>query len=117
MSLLRNLKLVKVLGRSKKRKTKQAHVLSDQKAAAQWSVDHWNTSGTTKLAELEKITGKSFGSGTESMTISDFVKLKLNRMPNPGDEIVENGLSFLVLNIKSFRVGEVQIRLVASKNS
>ena len=117
MSLLRNLKVVKILGRLKKSKGKKSHVLANQKAASvNWYVDHWDTSGSVKLTELEKVTGKTFGVDTKNMTVSDFVKLKLQRMPNPGDEIIENGLSFLVLNIKNFRAGELQVRLIKPKN-
>lgn len=117
MSLLRNLKVVKILGRLKKSKGKKNHVLDNQKTTlVKWCVDHWNTSGGVELKELEKVTGKTFGVDTQTMTVSDFVKLKLHRMPNPGDEIIENGLSFLVLNIKSFRAGEVQVRLIKPKH-
>lgn len=87
---------------------------SDKRRSTSWSVDHWVSNGSARLTDLQAMTGINLDVGSEIKTINDLLLKELKRIPNPGDEIVVNGLSFLVLNIKKFRAGDIQIRFVTT---
>jgi CBS domain containing-hemolysin-like protein len=89
--------------------------LQDKKASIHWDVDHWESEGSLKISALERITGVKFDSKIEPNTINGLFMQELNRVPNPGDEIIVNDLCFLALNVKKFRVGRVQINVVKPK--
>ena len=84
----------------------------DETAPVSWDTDHWESDGSVKVRDLERITGVTFESNIKSDTINALFLQQLNRIPNPGDEIIVNGLCFLALNVKKFRAGTVHIRAV-----
>ncbi|PWQ99438.1 hemolysin family protein [Leucothrix arctica] len=79
-----------------------------------WKDDHWTSDGLVSLTDLERIVGVDFDNNIESNTISGLFMKQLNRMPNAGDEIIEEGLRFVALDIENNRVGQVQIFPVTS---
>lgn len=71
--------------------------------------DHWEADGLVSITDLERAVHVDFDNNIESNTISGLFMTQLSRMPNQGDEIIENGLRFVALDIENNRVGNVHI--------
>lgn len=59
--------------------------------------------------DLERVIPSSFSDDNDTNTISGLFMRYLNRMPRPGDEIVQSKMRFLVLDVINNRAGAVQI--------
>ena len=71
--------------------------------------DHWVAHGLASLADIERETGFTVADTFEANTISGFLMSKLQRIPEMGDIVEEEGFRFTVQDIKGRRVQRVRI--------
>lgn len=82
-----------------------------------WQHDHWDLEGSAVLADLLSLanTNALTPENEKPISVSEFITEKLGRSANPGDIIHAFGLEFLILNVKSHRVGRINVYPIPSK--
>ena len=71
--------------------------------------DHWVAHGLASLADIERQTGFTVPDKYKANTISGLLMRKLQRIPEPGDEVEDQNFRFTVEDIKGRRVERVRI--------
>jgi CBS domain containing-hemolysin-like protein len=70
---------------------------------------HWVAHGLASLADIERQTGFTVPDKYKANTISGLLMRKLQRIPEPGDEVEDQNFRFTVEDIKGRRVERVRI--------
>ena len=71
--------------------------------------DHWLVRGLASLADIERETGFSTDSAFKANTLSGLVMNHLERIPERGDVVEENGFRFTVVEVRNRRVEKLLI--------
>ncbi len=71
---------------------------------------HWEADGLISLTDLERSVGLKIDDHLDANTLSGLFMQRLTRMPETGDEIIENNYHLRVVDIDDHRVGKVHIR-------
>lgn len=79
--------------------------------------DNWEAHGLAPLADVERVIGYSVDDHFNANTLSGLIMNKLERIPEVGDEIVDNGYKFQVLEVKDRRVERLIIEPDGSSGS
>ncbi len=79
--------------------------------------NHWEADGLTSLGDLEKVVGLSVPTDLDANTLSGLFMERLTRMPEAGDDIVEDGYWLRVLSTEDRRVGRVSIERIDSSEA
>ena len=74
---------------------------------------HWEADGLISLTDLERSIGLKIDDQLDANTLSGLFMQRLARMPETGDEILENSYKLRVLNKDEYRVGTVYIELLS----
>ena len=70
---------------------------------------HWLAEGLASLADIERATGFKVDDALEANTLSGLFMVRLGRIPEVGDEIVEGDYHFRVESLKDRRVAVVRV--------
>jgi CBS domain containing-hemolysin-like protein len=70
---------------------------------------NWEADGLISLTDLERSIGLSIDVQLDANTLSGLFMQRLARMPEKGDEIIENNYQMRVLSTDDHRVGKVHI--------
>jgi CBS domain containing-hemolysin-like protein len=73
----------------------------------------WEADGLISLSDLERSIGLKIDDQLDANTLSGLFMQRLARMPEIGDEILENGYLLCVLSKDEHRVGKVHIELLS----
>jgi CBS domain containing-hemolysin-like protein len=83
--------------------------VAEQEFPIQRREDHWVAHGLAPLADVERATGFTVSDRFEANTLSGLIMRNLQRLPTVGDEIVQDGYRFVVLEMEKRRVQRVEI--------
>ncbi|MEP4378397.1 MAG: hemolysin family protein [Alphaproteobacteria bacterium] len=83
--------------------------ISEQVFPVEEKDGHWIAHGLASLADLERDTGFTVPDSLDANTISGFLMAHLQRIPESGDVVEEEGFRFTVEDIKGRRVQRVRI--------
>ncbi len=72
----------------------------------------WEGSGWTQLGDVERSLQIEFEENLDANTLSGLFMVRLTRVPEPGDSIVEHGFRFTVESMTGHRVDVVKIEVV-----
>lgn len=72
--------------------------------------DAWEADGLISLSDLERIIGLKVPIDLDANTLSGLIMQHLARMPEPGDEIIQDDFVLQVLSLVDRRVGKVEIQ-------
>lgn len=75
----------------------------------------WLASGQLSFGELQKVIGMTLEGGTGITTLGGFIMARLERLPQEGDQIEEEGYEFLVSKMDGRRIRTVKISPVSPK--
>lgn len=75
--------------------------------------DHWEADGMVTLSDLEKAIGFMVPDDLDANTLSGLFMIRLERMPEAGDEITEHSYKLRVLSYEDRRVGRVSIEKIS----
>jgi len=70
----------------------------------------WEADGLVSLSDLERIIGLSVPVDLDANTLSGLIMERLARMPEPGDEILQDDFRVRVVSLEDRRVGRVEIQ-------
>ncbi len=76
--------------------------------------DRWEVDGLVSLRDLERIVGLEIPDELDANTLSGLFMQRLSRMPEPGDEIEQNGYRLRVLSLEEMRVGRSSIERLSA---
>ncbi len=71
--------------------------------------DHWVADGFATFSDIARLTGFQIDDEVDANTLSGFFMVRLGRVPEVGDEVVEGEFRFTVQELKDRRVGLVKI--------
>ena len=70
---------------------------------------NWEADGLISLTDLERSVGLKIDDTLDANTLSGLFMQRLARMPETGDEIIENNYKLRIINTDEHRVGKVHI--------
>ena len=76
----------------------------------------WVTSGDIEVIELNRELKLDLPEADDHYTLAGFVLEKLQEIPNPGETLVHNGITFEIISMKGPRINKVKITLTKSIN-
>jgi CBS domain containing-hemolysin-like protein len=74
--------------------------------------DHWLADGLASFSDIERVIGFDVDDTFEANTLSGLFMVRLNRVPQQGDEVVEGKFRFTVMELKDRRAGLVKIEKI-----
>ena len=80
------------------------------------SDNEWKTDGLISLGDLQKIVGLNVSADLDANSLSGLFMERLSRMPEAGDELIEDQFRLTVLSVKNRRVGMVSVESLADDN-
>ena len=66
------------------------------------------------MADLERATGLKVPPGLDANTLSGLFMQRLARVPEVGDETVEQGYQLRILSVENRRVGKVSVQYIVA---
>jgi len=80
------------------------------------SDNEWKTDGLISLGDLQKTVGLNVSADLDANSLSGLFMERLARMPEAGDELIEDQFRLTVLSVKNRRVGMVSVESLADDN-
>lgn len=71
--------------------------------------DHWLADGLASFSDIERAIGFQVGDELDANTLSGLFMVRLGRIPQMGDKVVEGKFCFTVNELKDRRVARVKI--------
>lgn len=79
--------------------------------------NEWKIDGLVSLGDLQKVVGLVVSAELDANSVSGLFMERLARMPEVGDEIIEDNYKLNVLSVKNRRVGSVSVKRLQSPDT